>query len=99
MKPGSKDIKINILISGEELIELKRHSWLMVEAFGLDSRIEKYKGTRPIGLYRWDLECLIDSVDYALNDPKEYPDKNDSGYRSLLKLHNRLKERYRKTYD
>ena len=99
MKPGSKDIKTNILISGEELIELKRHTWLMDEAFGLDSRIEKYKGARPIGLYRWDVECLIDAADYALNDPKEYPDKSDSGYRSLLKLHNRLKERYRKTYD
>ena len=99
MKPGSKDIKTNILISGEELIELKRHAGLMVEAFGLDSRIERYKGTRPIGLYSWDFDCLIDTVDYALNDPKEYPDKNDSGYRSLLKLHNRLKEIYRKTYE
>ena len=95
MKPGSKDIKTNILISGEELTELKRHTWLMDEAFGLDSRIEKYKGTRPMGFYRWDLECLIDAADYALNDQKEYPDKNDSGYRSLLKLHNRLKEIYR----
>jgi hypothetical protein len=25
MKPGSKDIKTNILISGDELTELKRH--------------------------------------------------------------------------
>ena len=99
MKPGSKDIKTNILISGEELIELKRHTWMMVEAFELDSRIERYKGTRPIGLYSWDFDCLIDTVDYALNDPKEYPDKSDSGYRSLLKLHNRLKEIYRKTYE
>ena len=99
MKPGSKDIKTNILISGEELIQLKRHTWLMDEAFGLDTRIEKYKGTKPIGLYSWDFDCLIDSVDFALNDPKEYPDKSDSGYRSLLKLHNRLKEIYRKVYE
>ena len=99
MKPGSKDIKTNILISGDELTELKRHTWLMDEAFGLDSRIENYKGTKPIGLYRWDLECLFDAADYALNDPKEYSDKSDSGYRSLLKLHNRLKEIFRKAYD
>ena len=38
MKPGSKDIKTDILISGEELIELKRHTWLMDEAFGLNSQ-------------------------------------------------------------
>ncbi len=99
MKPGSRDIRINILISGEELTELKRHAWMMVEAFGLDSRIENYKGTRPIGFYRWDLECLLDTIDCALDDKKEYLDKNDSGYRSLLKLHNRLKDIYRKTYD
>jgi hypothetical protein len=99
MKPGSKDIKTDILISGEELTELKRNTWMMSEAFGLDSRIERYKGTRPIGLYSWDMECLIDSVYFALNDPKEYPDKSDFGYRSLLKLHNRLREIYRKTYD
>jgi hypothetical protein len=99
MKPGSKDIKTNILISGDELTELKRHTWLMDEAFGLDSRIENYKGTKPIGLYSWDFDCLIGAIDYALDDPKEYQDKNDSGYLSLLNLHNRLKEIYGKTYD
>ncbi len=57
MKPGSKDIKTDIVISGEELTELKRHTWLMDEAFGLDSRIDKYKGAKPIGLYIWDFEC------------------------------------------
>jgi hypothetical protein len=27
----------------------------MAEAYGLDTRIEKYKGTRPIGLWSRDL--------------------------------------------
>ena len=99
MKPGSKDIKTNILISGQELTELKRHSGMMIEAFGLDSKIEKYKGIRPIGLYQWDLECILDTIDVALIDIQEYPDKSDSGYRSLLKLHNRLIEIDRKTYE
>jgi len=49
MKPGSRDIKVNILITGEELEELQKHTWSMVEAFGLDRRIEQYKGKRPIG--------------------------------------------------
>ena len=38
MKPGSRDIKVNMLITGEELEELQKHTWSMVEAFGLDMR-------------------------------------------------------------
>jgi len=52
MKPGSKDKKIKIKISGKELSELKRHTWLMDEAFGLDRRIENYQGKRLIGFFR-----------------------------------------------
>jgi hypothetical protein len=52
IKPGPRDIKVNILITGEELVELQKHTWSMVEAFGLDQRIEKYKGKKPIGFYR-----------------------------------------------
>jgi hypothetical protein len=46
MKPGSRDIKTNILISGDELTELKRHAWLMVEAFGLDSNSKSINDVR-----------------------------------------------------
>ena len=99
MKPGKNDIKVNILISGNELTELKRHSGMMIEAFGLDSRIENYKGTRPIGFYRWDLECLLDTIDCVIDDKEEYPNKNDPSYLSLMNLYNRLKELYEKTYD
>jgi len=42
MKPGSKDIKVNILITGAEFEELQKHTGLMAEAFGLDQRIERY---------------------------------------------------------
>ena len=96
MKPGKYDIKLEILITGKELEELQRHTSEMAESFGLDTRIENYKGKRPIGLYRWDFECLLDVIDYALNDPKEYPDKNDQGYQSLKALFERLKEEYKK---
>ena len=99
MKPGSKDIKINLLISGEELSELKRHTGLMIEAFGLDLKIERYRGKRPIGFYQWDLDCLIDVIDIALDDPQDYPDKNTTGYNALKNLLGRLKDEYRKNYD
>ena len=96
MKPGSKDIKLNILISGKELSELKRHSWQMVEAFGLDRKIEKYQGKRPIGLYSWDFDCLLAVIENVLNDKSEYPEKRDSGYGALKGLLSRLKVEYRK---
>jgi len=95
MKPGSRDIKLPVLISGEELSELQRHSWHMAEAFGLDRRIENYKGKRAIGLYSWDFDCLMAVIEYVIDDPKEYPEKNDSGYIALRNLYDRLKDEYR----
>ncbi len=80
MKPGSKDIKLEILISGEELSELQRHSCHMVEAFGLDRRIDNYKGKRPIGLYRWNFDCILAVIEYVIDDPKEYPDNQPKKY-------------------
>lgn len=96
MKPGSKDIKLEILISGEELSELQRYSCHMVEAFGLDRRINNYKGKRPIGLYSWDFDCILAVIEDALNDPTEYPDNEDQGYKSLKTLFDRLKSENRK---
>ena len=75
MKPGRRDIRHKVLITGDELRELKRHTGSMAEAFGLDRKIEAYKGSRPITLYRWDLECLMDVIDCELGDPRKYPDK------------------------
>ena len=54
----------------------------MAEAFGLDRKIENYQGKRPIGFYRWDLDCLDDVISMAVDDTKEYPDK--SGIPALI---------------
>ena len=70
----------------------------MCEAFGLDRKIEKYKGTRPISFYSWDLDCILDVLDMVLNDEKEYPDKNDEGYLRLHDLYVDLKKSYKETY-
>jgi len=96
MKPGSKDLKLKILISGEELSELQRHTWQMAEAFGLDRRIENYQGKRPIGLYSWDFDCLLAVIEDALDDTNEYPDKNETRYKALKSLFDRLKRENRK---
>ncbi|MBT3368761.1 MAG: hypothetical protein HN416_16560 [Nitrospina sp.] len=99
IKPGSRDIKVKMLIDGEELEELQKHTWSMVEAFGLDSRIEKYKGKRPIGFYRWDMDCLIDVLSMALDDPKEYPEHKSSGYLALKTLYEKLKAEYDRNFE
>jgi hypothetical protein len=44
MKPGPNDVKLTILITGDELHELKRFTIVMAEAFGLDRRIEACSG-------------------------------------------------------
>lgn len=98
MKPGRGDHRHKLLISGDELRELKRHSGSMAEAFGLDRKIENYQGTRPITLYRWDLDCLLDVIDRALMDERDYPDKFAPEYRALARLGERLHQEYASVY-
>jgi len=96
MKPGKNDTKLQVLITGEELYELQEHTYLMAESFGLDTRIDNYKGKRPIGLYSWDFECLLSVIEYALKDPRSYPDKSVPGYALMEQLLERLQSEYRK---
>jgi hypothetical protein len=98
MKPGRRDIRHKILITGDELRELKRHALTITEAFGLDRKIEAYKGTRPITLFRWDLDCLLDVISYRLADEKEYPDRSSPGFLALKRLGERLRREYDSYY-
>lgn len=98
MKPGSRDHRHKLLISGDELRELKRHTGDMAEAFGLDRKIENYQGTRPITLYRWDLDCLLSIIDLALKDERHYPNKSAPDYRAMQRLGERLHQEYDAVY-
>lgn len=98
MKPSPRDHRHRLKIAGDELRELKRHTAAMCEAFGLDRKIEKYQGTRPITLYRWDLDCLLDVIALALEDEREYPDQSSAGYLALKALGERLKAEYESVY-
>lgn len=91
MKPGSKDKPYPILIAGRELEELKKFTWHMMESFGLDQRIEDYKGSRPIGFYRWDLDCLEAVTEFALEDKEEYPDGSGPRHEAMKQLCERIK--------
>ncbi len=68
MRPGSGDVPVRVKFVGAELRELRKLAWAMAESFGLDSRIDAYKGKRPIQLYRWDLECIEMAVDDAVKE-------------------------------
>jgi hypothetical protein len=92
VKPGSKDRKASILISGLELDELQRFDWMMAESFGLDRRIANYKGTRPIGLWRWDIECLVAVIDAVQDDHEYYPTHDTPEYLALITLRERLQK-------
>jgi Plasmid pRiA4b ORF-3-like protein len=98
MKPLPGDYRHRLLITGDELRALKRHTPAMAEAFGLDRKIEKYKGTRPLTLYRWDLDCLLDVIDLALRDERDYPDRSAPAYRALQRLGERLRQEYDAVY-
>ena len=98
MKPTKYDHRHKLRITGDELRELKRHTYAMVEAFGLDRKIEAYAGVRPITLYRWDLECLDAVMESALDDPGEYPDQSSPQYRALSRLLDRLRREYKSVY-
>ena len=94
MKPGRNDVQLPVLIAGAQLDELKKHTYLMAESSGLDRRVERYRGTRPLGLYRWDLECLLDVLDLALADRSEYPSQDAPGYQALDALRRRVRAAY-----
>jgi hypothetical protein len=90
IKPGSKDRKAYIVITGLELDELQRFIWMMAESFGLDHRIANYQGVPPIGLWRWDLECLVDVIDSVLDDPEYYSSRDTPEYLAIKALRDRL---------
>jgi hypothetical protein len=95
VKPGKYDRKHQLLIKGAELRELKRLD--LAESFGLDRRIERYEGKRPLGLYRWDLEGLLTALSLALDPPAGYysPPANK---RAIQMLHDRLQAEYTSAY-
>jgi hypothetical protein len=92
------DIPVHIKISGLELTELQRYTGDMSEAFGLDGKLQKYKGTRPISLHRWDLDCILAVLDMALDSPRQYPSRESVEYLALSTLRETLRNEYSKTY-
>jgi hypothetical protein len=68
-----KEEQYKILISGDELVELKRHAFEIPECPGLDKRIQKYEGKKPFALTLHELGWLVAVLDAVLSDPNGYP--------------------------
>jgi hypothetical protein len=65
--------RCSIIVTGSELVELKRHAHKIPECPGLDRRIQKYNGKGSLKLSRDELDWLVAVLDAALHDPKGYP--------------------------
>lgn len=92
MKPGPRDKAIKLKFSGQELKELKRHTWRMAESFGLDRRIEAYEGIRPISFHRWDVECLLDVLAGALKEMEGNAERDSAEYITCNRLRGRIQQ-------
>lgn len=71
MKPGKRDVPVRVRIDGAELDALHELTAHLCESFGLDRRIERYRGTRPIALYRWDLDLILDVLDTEVPEAED----------------------------
>ena len=96
MKLGKKDRKHQVLITGAELHEFKLLP--MPESFGLERRGQRYEGKLPIGLYRWDLECLLDTLSLEWEDRFPHPRLRKKVVAALRSLHDRLRREYDSSY-
>ena len=85
-----------MLIKGAELRVLKELS--LPESFGLERRVERYQGKRPIGLYRWDLECLLDTLSLEMTDRSLHPRLRKRDLAALQSLYGRLRKEYDSAY-
>ena len=70
----------------------------MAEAYGLDRRIENYQGARPIGLCRWDMECLLDVLAHVIKSRDEYLNDNASARKALSELRARRADAYQRLF-
>jgi hypothetical protein len=94
MKPGKYDRKHLVRITGQELRELQQLD--MPESLGLDRRIRRYQGMRAIGLYRWDLECLLAALSLVVDGHDLFVSRK--GRMTLTVLHDRLRVVYEAAY-
>jgi hypothetical protein len=62
-----------ITVTGDELVELKRHAHEIPDCPGLDRRIQRYYGTGRLAISKEELDWVVAVLDAVLHDPDGYP--------------------------
>lgn len=73
MKGKDDPSRCSIVVTGEELVELKRHAHQIPECPGLEERIRRYRGRGPLVMSRHELDWMVAVLDAVLHDAKGYP--------------------------
>jgi hypothetical protein len=99
MKPGPNDVKLTILITGDELLESQRFTIDMAVALGLDRRIEASLASGPSdAIAGTSIACWRDRP-RPEGSATAYPDKSSSAYAALKQLRDRLQDENRSVWD
>jgi hypothetical protein len=88
-----------VRFTDEESDELVWNACSLNECFGLNRRIAKNKGVKPIGLEAWEIEALYEVYSNILEDHtaighQEYANKESPEYQAMLSLVIKLKMLY-----
>jgi hypothetical protein len=102
-----KNRQCQIMVTGKELEELKRHANNIPGCPGLDKRIQKYQGDEPFVLTIDELGWLVAVLDGVLTEPQGYAciEPNSCNLKYLpasdprCKTCKQLYERLNKEYD
>ncbi len=64
------DKTCRIVVNGPELVELKRHAHQIPECHGLDRRIQRHDGNKPLVVSVAELDWLVAILDAVLRAPE-----------------------------
>ena len=73
MSRTATDKTWRVIVEGSELVELKRYAHQIPECPGLDRRIRRYDGNKPLVISLEELDWLVAVLDAVLHDPRGYP--------------------------
>lgn len=106
-----KEEQYKILISGDELVELKNHIYDIPECRRLIPRILKYKGDKPFLFTADELSWVVALLEVVIKDPEgyciinhktmdlKYISKTDVRYKTCRSLFRRLEKEYTAIMD
>ncbi len=111
MKGQEDPSRCRITVTGDELVELKRHAHEIPDCPGLDRQIQKYDGKRPLVITRDELDWVVAVLDAVLHDPQGYPcvqcdprkleyvPRTDDRCKTCRRLYRRLRDESKRLHE